>query len=124
MAILRNLLGGKALGESRRTTAGTPSILPKPFHLSILHNLIHSNRRFKVDTISLSRRLFGATRGTRHSLDAVLRRLDLDVSKYRRHDARGDIMALADSVKIMWERLDLDHHGSGLPRRQTSLPAF
>jgi hypothetical protein len=46
MAILRNLLGTKALEESHRTTAGTPSILPKSFCSNNLRNLIHSNRRF------------------------------------------------------------------------------
>ncbi len=51
MAILRNLLGGRALEESHRTTAGTPSILPKSFRSSNLRNLIHSNRRFQVKKI-------------------------------------------------------------------------
>ena len=52
-------LGMKALEESHRirrrpeamagqATAGTPSILPKPFCSNTLRNLIHSNRRFKV----------------------------------------------------------------------------
>jgi hypothetical protein len=49
MAILRNLLGSRTLEESHRTTAGTPSILPKSFCSNNLRNLIHSNRRFKVD---------------------------------------------------------------------------
>lgn len=76
-----------------------------------------------IDTISFSRRLFGTTRGTGHSLDRVLQRLGLNASKYQRHDARGDIMALADSVKIMWRRLELDGHCRGIPRRTTFLPA-
>jgi DNA polymerase III alpha subunit (gram-positive type) len=60
-----------------------------------------------IDTISLSRRLFGTTRGTGHSLDRVIQRL-----------------ALADSVKIMWKRLNLDSHCTGIPRRQTFLPGL
>jgi DNA polymerase-3 subunit epsilon len=76
-----------------------------------------------IDTISFSRRLFGTTRGTGHSLDRVLQRLGLNVSGYRRHDARGDIAALADSVRIMWRRLDLDPQCTGIPRRETALPA-
>jgi len=77
-----------------------------------------------IDSISLSKRLFGTTRGTGHSLDRVMQRLGLNVSKYQRHDARGDIMALADSVKIMWLRLGLDPQCSIIARRKTSLPAI
>lgn len=77
-----------------------------------------------IDTIAFSRRLFGTTRGTGHSLDRVMQRLGLRASQYRRHDARGDIQALADAVRIMWRRLDLDQHGTGIPRRETILPAF
>ena len=77
-----------------------------------------------IDTITLSRRLFGSAGGTGHSLDRVVSRLGLDVSQYRRHDARGDIQALADSVRIMWQRLNLDSHCAGIPRRRTSLPAL
>lgn len=77
-----------------------------------------------IDSISLSKRLFGTAGGTGHSLDRVMQRLGLNVSKYRRHDARGDIMALADSVKIMWQRLGLDPQCSNIVRRQTSLPAI
>jgi DNA polymerase III subunit epsilon len=77
-----------------------------------------------IDTITFSRRLFGTGRGTGHSLDRVLQRLGLNSASYRRHDARGDIMALADSVGIMWQRLKLDSSCSGIPRRQTLLPAL
>jgi DNA polymerase III alpha subunit (gram-positive type) len=77
-----------------------------------------------IDSISFSKRLFGTTRGTGHSLDMVMRRLGLNASQYQRHDARGDIMALADSVKIMWKRLGLDPQCSAIARRQTSLPAI
>ncbi len=76
-----------------------------------------------IDTITLSKRLFGTARGTGHSLDRVINRLGLNVSHYRRHDARGDIQALADSVRIMWQRLNLDCHCNGIPRRTTNLPA-
>jgi DNA polymerase III epsilon subunit family exonuclease len=75
-----------------------------------------------IDTISLSRRLFGTARGTGHSLDRVLERLGLDVARYQRHDARGDIQALGDSVRIMWQRLQLDGQCSGIPRKETLLP--
>ncbi len=76
-----------------------------------------------IDTISFSRRLFGTTRGTGHSLDRDMQRLGLNASKYRRHDARGDIQALVDAVKIMWSRLALDPQCTGIPRGKTSLPA-
>jgi DNA polymerase-3 subunit epsilon len=75
-----------------------------------------------IDTIAFSRRLFGTARGTGHSLDRVMERLGLQVAKYQRHDARGDIQALADAVRIMWRRLGLDPQGSGIPRRTTQLP--
>jgi DNA polymerase III epsilon subunit-like protein len=77
-----------------------------------------------IDTISFSRRLFGNARGTGHSLDRVLGRLGLDGSRYRRHDARGDILALADSVSLMWSRLQLDADCSSIPRKLTRLPAL
>jgi len=77
-----------------------------------------------IDTMALSRRLFGTTRGTGHSLDRVMERLGLNAARYRRHDARGDIQALADSVRIMWQRLGLDAQCQGIPRKQTTLPAF
>lgn len=77
-----------------------------------------------IDTISFSKRLFGTARGTGHSLDRVMQRLRLNVAKYRRHDARGDIEALADAVRIMWQRLGLDSVCSGIPRREASLPKF
>jgi DNA polymerase-3 subunit epsilon len=77
-----------------------------------------------IDTITLSRRLFGTARGTGHSLDRVLARLGLNASSYQRHDARGDIQALADSVRLMGERLQLDSQFSAIPRHRTALPAI
>ncbi len=50
-----------------------------------------------------------------------MQRLGLDVSKYRRHDARGDITALADSVKIMWQRLGLDPQCSAISQARDSV---
>jgi DNA polymerase III subunit epsilon len=75
-----------------------------------------------IDTISFSRKLFGTRRGTGHSLDRIMQRLGLAVSDYRRHDARGDIMALGDALKIMWQRLSMDPGCTGVPRRQALLP--
>ena len=77
-----------------------------------------------IDTIAISRRLFGTAAGTGHSLDRVMQRLGLNASRYQRHDARGDIQALGDAVRIMWRRLELDHRGSGILRRETVLPAL
>ena len=74
-----------------------------------------------IDSISLSKRLFGTTRGTGHSLDRVMQRLGLNASKYKRHDARGDIQALADSVKIMWQRLGLDPQCSAILKARDSV---
>ena len=75
-----------------------------------------------IDTITISKQLFGTVRGTRHGWDGVMQRLGLNASKYQRHDARGDIQALADAVKIMWSRLKLDPHCTGIVRRATLLP--
>jgi DNA polymerase III epsilon subunit family exonuclease len=77
-----------------------------------------------IDTIAISRRLFGTAAGTGHSLDRVMQRLGLSASQYQRHDARGDIQMLGDAVRIMWRRLELDQHGTGISRRETVLPAL
>jgi DNA polymerase III subunit epsilon len=87
-------------------------------------NSVQTRTVQSIDTITFSRQLFGTARGTGHSLDRVMHRLGLDMAKYRRHDARGDIQALADSVRVMWQRLNLDPDCSRIPRRRTCLPAL
>jgi DNA polymerase III epsilon subunit family exonuclease len=87
-------------------------------------NRVNARPVESIDTISFSKRLFGTTRGTGHSLDRVMHRLGLSPSNYRRHDARGDIAALADCVKIMWKRLGLDPHCGGFSRAKAVLPAL
>ena len=77
-----------------------------------------------IDTITLSKRLFGTKRGTGHGLDRVMERLGVNAANYRRHDARGDVLALADSVSLLWQRLALDGRGRGVPRKETLLPAY
>lgn len=77
-----------------------------------------------IDTITISRRAYGPCVGIGHSLDAVMNRTGIDPSKYKRHDARGDILALGHAVEVMWKRLKLDEHAAGIPRLETtSLPA-
>lgn len=57
-----------------------------------------------ADSIYLSKRVWQTSRG--HGLDAVLERLGLNTSGYRRHDARGDVGLLAEAVVKMWRQLN------------------
>lgn len=75
-----------------------------------------------IDSIHLSKMLFGKTRGTGHSLDHVKSRLGLRDSAQRRHDARGDVDLLGRAVLSMCQRLGLDAAMNGVPRHRTWLP--
>ena len=75
-----------------------------------------------IDSMHFSKRLFGTTRGTSHGLDAVLTRTQVTQFQGRRHDARGDVSALAQAVERMWRQLNLDATCSGIPRAGTHLP--
>ncbi|RYD30559.1 MAG: 3'-5' exonuclease, partial [Verrucomicrobiaceae bacterium] len=75
-----------------------------------------------IDTIHMSKMLYGKTRGTGHSLDHLISRLRIDQSGIRRHDARGDVEILGRAVSGMWQRLQLDHAFNGVPRHSTLLP--
>jgi DNA polymerase III subunit epsilon len=56
-----------------------------------------------ADSIYLSKQVWQSSR--RHGLDAVIERLQLNTSGYRRHDARGDVGLLAEAVVKMWRQL-------------------
>lgn len=75
-----------------------------------------------IDSIHMSKMLFGKTRGTGHSLDHLISRLRIDGQGIRRHDARGDVEILGRAVAGMWQRLGLDHAFNGVPRHSTFLP--
>ena len=75
-----------------------------------------------IDSIQLSKMLFGKTRGTGHSLDHLITRLRIDAIGIRRHDARGDVEVLGHAVDRMWRRLELDRAFNGVPRHSTFLP--
>jgi DNA polymerase III alpha subunit (gram-positive type) len=75
-----------------------------------------------IDSIHISKMLFGKTRGTGHSLDHVKSRLGLRDTDLRRHDARGDVDLLGRAVVSMSKRLGLDSSLNGVPRHQTLLP--
>lgn len=75
-----------------------------------------------IDSIHMSKMLFGKTRGTGHSLDHLISRLRIDEQGIRRHDARGDVEILGHAVDRMWQRLELDHAFNGVPRHHTFLP--
>jgi len=75
-----------------------------------------------IDSIHISKLLFGKTRGTGHSLDHVKSRLCLRETSLRRHDARGDVDILGRAVQEMHRRLNLDPAFNGVPRHTTLLP--
>ena len=84
-----------------------------------------------IDSIHLSKMLFGSARGTGHSLDHLKARLGLRDTALRRHDARGDVDLLGRAVAEMLLRLDLDpclngvrRHTSLLPNGSSPLPGF
>jgi len=56
-----------------------------------------------ADSIYLSKQVWKSSRG--HGLDAVMERLQMNTSGYRRHDARGDVGLLAEAVVKMWRQL-------------------
>ena len=75
-----------------------------------------------IDSIRMSKMLFGSTRGTGHSLDHLVTRLRIDGQGIRRHDARGDVEILGRAVASMWHRLELDKSLNGVPRHSSFLP--
>jgi DNA polymerase III subunit epsilon len=75
-----------------------------------------------IDSIHMSKMLFGKTRGTGHSLDHLVSRLRIDSHGIRRHDARGDVEILGLAVAGMWQRLGLDRALNGVPRHSALLP--
>jgi len=75
-----------------------------------------------IDSIHMSKMLFGKVRGTGHSLDHLISRLRIDSRNIRRHDARGDVEILGLAVAGMWNRLELDHAFNGVQRGRTLVP--
>ena len=75
-----------------------------------------------IDSIHMSKMLFGKTRGTGHSLDHLIARLRISEQGIRRHDARGDVEILGHAVAGMWQRLGMDLAFNGVQRHSTFLP--
>ena len=75
-----------------------------------------------LDSLHLSRRMFGTARGTGHGLDRVLSRLGIGREGAVRHDARGDVALLGRAVEVMWRALEPDAARAGLPSHRTCLP--
>lgn len=75
-----------------------------------------------IDSIHISKMLFGKVRGTGHSLDHLVSRLRIAQQGLRRHDARGDVEILGQAVANMWQRLGLDRAFNGVPRHGAFLP--
>jgi DNA polymerase III epsilon subunit family exonuclease len=76
-----------------------------------------------IDSIHMSKMVFGRARGTGHSLDHLVSRLRIDHRGSRRHDARGDVEILGRVVTDLWLRLGLDPAFNGVPRHGAVLPA-
>ena len=75
-----------------------------------------------IDSIWLSKAVFGNQRGIRHGLDIVVSRLGILDDGIRRHDARGDVELLGHAVSRMWQHLRLSHDAAGFRRHETCLP--
>lgn len=75
-----------------------------------------------IDSIHMSKMLFGKTRGTGHSLDHLISRLRIDSAGVRRHDARGDVEILGRAVTEMRKGLKLDRALNGVQRHASFLP--
>ena len=75
-----------------------------------------------IDSIHLSRRMFGTARGIGHGLDRVLSRLAISRVGAVRHDARGDVALLGRAVEVMWNSLALGMAWPDLPSHRTCLP--
>lgn len=76
-----------------------------------------------IDSIHISKMLFGKVRGTGHSLDHLVSRLRINQQGIRRHDARGDVEILGRAVAGMTDALGLDRALNGVPRHPAFLPA-
>ena len=75
-----------------------------------------------IDSIHISKMLYGNTPGTRHSLDHLVDRLAIDTAGVARHDARGDVEILGYAVARMWTHLGLDAAFNGVRRHDVFLP--
>jgi len=75
-----------------------------------------------IDSIHISKMLYGSTRGTGHSLDHLKSRLGLRDTALRRHDARGDVDLLGRAVEEMSRQLELDNALNGVRRHTSLLP--
>ncbi len=74
-----------------------------------------------IDSVWLSKAVFGNQRGIKHGLDVVVDRLGIR-SNVRRHDARGDVELLGLAVAHFWQHLKLPHDAAGFRRHETHLP--
>lgn len=75
-----------------------------------------------IDSIWLSKAVFGNQRGIRHGLDLVIERLGIRANGVQRHDARGDVELLGLAVSKLWQHLKLPHDAAGVRRHETYLP--
>jgi len=75
-----------------------------------------------IDSIWLSKAVFGNQRGIRHGLDIVIDRLGIRADGVQRHDARGDVELLGLAVSRLWQHLKLPYDAAGVRRHETYLP--
>jgi DNA polymerase III alpha subunit (gram-positive type) len=55
-----------------------------------------------IDSRGFSKQIWGGRGG--HDLDTIASRLQINPSKFQRHDARGDVQLLAEALRLMWDR--------------------
>lgn len=75
-----------------------------------------------IDSIHISKMLYGNAPGTGHALDRLVERLAIDTEGVARHDARGDVEILGYAVARMWTHLSLDAAFNGVRRHEVLLP--
>lgn len=72
------------------------------------------------DSLALSRQLWRDE--VSHNLDAIIERLGLSLENRRRHDARGDVLLLAEAIRAMWPRLGAAFDRCPVPLQVGHLP--
>jgi DNA polymerase III alpha subunit (gram-positive type) len=58
-----------------------------------------------IDSMHLSWKVWGRSKGLSHGLDGVISRLEISTAGIRRHDARGDVLATARCVQRLVKKI-------------------
>jgi DNA polymerase III subunit epsilon len=95
------------------------------FDFPFLRNVcsgIRCRQVFYFDTLHLSRHIWAGNAGIRHRLDDVMQRCGVRASRFQRHDARGDVAALARCIQRMFSHIDRARHESPIKLYSGVLP--